>query len=83
MQRYKSVTLHVSPKNPISAKKKKITFSKIQIWPRNFFPEWFGTKQIEAMRFKNEFHDNSAQTDCSKDVDSDLERAQTSEHCSK
>ena len=51
MQRYSSVTLHVSPKNPISAEKKKITFSK-----------------IEAISFRNEFHDNSAQTDCSKEM---------------
>ena len=81
MQRYSSVTLHVSPKIPISAEKLKITFSKIQILPQNFFPEWFGPKQMEAIRFLNGFHDNSAQTECSKKkVDSDL-RAQTSEHC--
>ena len=66
MQRYSSVTLHVSPKNPISAEKLKITFSKIQFLAINFFPEWFGPKQIEAIRFQNGFHDNSAQTDCSK-----------------
>ena len=68
MQRYSSVTLHVSPKNPISAEKLKITFSKIQIVPQIFFPEWFGPKQIEAIRFRNEFHDNSAQADCSKET---------------
>ena len=68
MQRYSSVTLHVSPKNPISAEKLKITFSKIKILPQNFFPEWFGPKQIEAIRFQNEFHDKSAQTDCSKEM---------------
>jgi hypothetical protein len=51
MQHYSSVTLHVSPKNPISAGKLKITFAKIKILPRNFFPEWFGPKQIEAIRF--------------------------------
>ena len=68
MQRYSSVTLNISPKNPISAGKKKITFSKIQILAQNFFPEWFGPKQIEAIRFPNEFHDNSAQTDCSKEM---------------
>ena len=51
MQRYSSVTLHVSPKNPNSAEKLKITFSKIQIFPEIFFPEWFGPKQIEAIRF--------------------------------
>ena len=68
MQRYSSVTLHVSPKNPISAEKFKITFAKIQILPRNFFPEWFGPKQIEAIRFRNGFHDKSPQTDCSKEM---------------
>ena len=68
MQRYSSVTLHVSPKNPISAEKKKITFSKIHILARNFFPQWFGPKQIEAIHFQNKFHDNSAQTDCSKEI---------------
>ena len=33
-----------------------------------FFPEWFGPKQIEAIRFRNEFHDKSAQTDGSKEM---------------
>ena len=68
MQRYSSVTLHVSPKNPISAEKLKITFSNIQLLPQNFFPDWFGPKQIEAIRFRNKFHDKSAQTDCSKEM---------------
>ena len=68
MLRCNSVTLHVSPKNPFSAEKLKITFAKIQILPQNFFPEWFGPKQIEAIRFRNEFHDKSAQTDCSKEM---------------
>ena len=68
MQCYSSVTLHVCPKNPISAEKRKITFSKIQVLPRNFFPKWFGPKQIEAIHFQNEFHDNSAQTYCSKEM---------------
>ena len=68
MQRYSSVTLHVSPKNPISAEKLKITFSKIQILSQKNFPEWFGPKQIEAIRFRNGFHDKSAQTDCSKEM---------------
>ena len=51
MQRYNSVTLHVSPKKPILAEKLIRTLAKIQIWPRNFFPEWFGPKKIEALRF--------------------------------
>ena len=82
MQRYSSVILHVSLKNPILAEKKKITFSKVQFLHRNFFPEWFGPKQVIAIRLRNEFHDNLAQTD-QRNVDSDLERAQTSEHCSR
>ena len=68
MQRYSSVTLHVSPKNPISAEILKVTFSKIQIFPQDFFPVWFGPKQVEAKRFQNGFHDKSAQTDCSKEM---------------
>ena len=44
MQLYSSVTLHVSPKNPISAEKLKITFAKIKIKPQHFFPKWFGPK---------------------------------------
>ena len=36
--------------------------------PPNFFPEWFGPKQIEAIRFQNGFHEKSAQTDCSKEL---------------
>ena len=68
MQRYNSVTLHVSPKNRMSAEKLKKTFSKIQILPHNFFPEWFGPKQIEAIHFQNQFHDNSSPTDCSKEM---------------
>ena len=68
MVRYSSVTLHVSPKNPISAEKLKITFAKIQILPQNFFHEWFGPKQIEAKRIQNGFREKSAQTDCSKEM---------------
>ena len=68
MQRCNSVTLHVSPKHTISAEKLKITFAKIQILPRKFFPEWFGPKQIKAIRFLNGFHYKSAQTDCSEEM---------------
>ena len=53
MQRYSSVTLRDSPKNPILAEKLKIAFAKIQILPQNFFPEWFDPKQIEAIYFQN------------------------------
>ena len=68
MQRYSSVTLHVSPKNQISREKLKITSTKFQISIPNFFPEWFGPKQIEAIHFRNGFHDKFAQTDCSKEM---------------
>ena len=68
MQRYSSVTLHVSPENPISAEKLKITFATIQILPPIFFPEWFGPKQVEAIRFRDGFHEKSTQTDCSKEM---------------
>ena len=68
MQRYSSVTLHVSPKKTISAEKLKITSTKIQILPRKFSPEWFGPKQIEAIRFRYGFHEKSAQTDCFKEM---------------
>ena len=68
MQRYSSVTLHVSPKNLISAEKLKITFAKLQILPQIFFPKWLGPNQIEAISFGNGFHDKSAQTDYSKEM---------------
>ena len=51
LQRDSSVTLHVSPKTPISDGSKKITSTKIQILPCNFFPDWFGHKTIEPIRF--------------------------------
>ena len=68
MERYSSVTLLVSPKNPISAEKLKIMFFKNPNFSPFFFPEWFGPTQIEAIRFQNGFHDNSAQTDCSEEM---------------
>ena len=40
----------------------------MQILPQHFFPEWFGPKQIEAIRFRNLFHDNSAEADRSKEM---------------
>ena len=63
MKRYSSVTLHVSRKNPISRKKLKIPFTKIQISIQTKFPERFGQKQIEAKGFRNGFHDKSAHPD--------------------
>ena len=82
MKRYSSVTLHESPKHPNSREKIKSTSTKFQISIQKNFPEWFGQKQIEALRFWNRFHDKSGQTDCSKEMlFLTPERAQTSEHC--
>ena len=78
MQSYSSFTLHVSSENPISAEKLKITLSKIQILPPNVvwsktnwsytFLKWILWKISSNWLFQ-------------RNVDSDLERAQTSEHC--
>ena len=58
MQRYSSITLHVSHKTPISEGSKKITSTKIQILPQNKFPEWFGTETTEPIRFQKSFMKN-------------------------
>ena len=50
-QRYSNVTLHVSPKTPISEGLKEITSTKIQILPQNKFPELFGPKTTETICF--------------------------------
>ena len=47
MQRYSSVTLHVSPKNPISAEKLKITFFKSQFCPEIFFLSGLVQKKLK------------------------------------
>ena len=52
MQRYSSVTLHVSPKNPISAEKLKIPFTKIQILPPNFFLSGLVQNKLKLYVFK-------------------------------
>ena len=66
MQRYSSVTLHLSKKkNNFSGEIENNFFENPNFAP-NFFPQWFGPKQIEAICFQNGFHDNSAQTDCFK-----------------
>ena len=54
----RSVILHVNPKNPFSVEKLKITSTKIQIFLRNFFPEWFGHKEIEHIRFWKSYMKN-------------------------
>ena len=58
LQRYGSVTLHLSPKNPISEGQRKNTSAKIQILPWQFFPQWFGHKTIESSCFWNDFMKN-------------------------
>ena len=68
MKHYSSVTLHVSPKKPISSEKLKIVSTKIQISIKKKIPERFDQKIIEAIHFWNGFNDKSAQTDCSKEM---------------
>ena len=68
MHRYSSVTLHVSPKKPNFSREKENDFFKNPNFAKHFFPEWFSPKQIEAIRFQNEFQDNSAPTDCFKEM---------------
>ena len=55
MQRYSSVTLHVSQKNRISAEKLKWTFSKIQILPKNFFLSGLVHNKLKLNVFKMAF----------------------------
>ena len=52
LQRYSSVTLNVSPKNPISGVKKKITSSKIQISPQKNFLSGLVIKQLNLLVFE-------------------------------
>ena len=81
MKRYSSVTLQVSPKNPISEEKLKITSPKIKISPQKKFPEWFGHKEIERICFWKSNMKNSSNWFFQRNVGFDLKRAQTSEHC--
>ena len=56
MQRYSSVTLHVSPKKPILAEKlKKKTFSKIQIFPKIFFLSGLVHNKLKLYVFEMDF----------------------------
>ena len=54
MQRYSSVTLHVSPKNPILAEKLKITSAKIQILPEIFFLSGLVQNKLKLYTFEME-----------------------------
>ena len=58
MERYSSVTLHVSPKNPISAEKLKITFTKIQILPQNIFLSGLVQNKLKLYVFEMDFMKN-------------------------
>ena len=84
MQRYSSVTLHVSPKTPISAEKLKITFAKNQNFARKFLSSvvWSITNWSFTF-FKWISRQISSNWRFQRNVDFDLERAQTSEHSSK
>ena len=55
MQLYSSVTLHVSPKNPISAEKWKINFSKIRILPQKFFLIGLVLSKLKLYIFEMDF----------------------------
>ena len=55
MQRYSSVTLHVSLKNPISAKKLKITFQKSKFCPEIFFLSDLVQNKLKLCFFKMDF----------------------------
>ena len=83
MQRYSSVTVHVSPKNPISAKKLKITFSKIQNLPEIFSSLVWSKKSWSYTFLKWISWQFSSKWLFQINLDSNLERAQTSEHCFK
>ena len=80
MQRNSSVTLHVSPKNPISAEKNY--FFKNPNFAPKFFSSVVWSKKNWSYTFSKwiswQFSSNWL---FQRNVDSDLERAQTSEHC--
>ena len=67
MNCYSSVTIPVSPKNPISREKLKITSTKIQISIKKKFLSDLVFKKND-IRFWKEFPDKSAQTDCFKEI---------------
>ena len=59
MHCYSSFTLHVSPKNPISAEKLKITLAKIQILPpKLFFLNGLVQNQLKLYVFERDFMTN-------------------------
>ena len=68
LQRDSSVTLNTGQKSPISAKKLKITSTKIQILPWNFFPWVIWSKQNETYMLSKVFYEKSAQIDVSKEI---------------
>ena len=58
LQRYSSVTLHVSPKNPISVEKLKITSTKIKNFLRNFFLSGLVQNKLNLYVFEMDFMTN-------------------------
>ena len=50
-----------------SEEKLKITPAQIQILPHIFFPEWFGPKEIERIRFWNSYIKNQLKLIFTKD----------------
>ena len=81
-QRDSSVPLHVSPKNPISEEKKKITSTKIKISPpkKN---SWVicAIKKLNIYVFESLTWKISSNWFFQRNVCFKLERAQTSIHC--
>ena len=78
---YNSVTQHVSPKNPISGKKLRITSTKIQSSPKFFFLSDFVINQLNLYVIKS-FSWKIRSIWCfQRNVGSACERAQTSQHC--
>ena len=81
MKRYCIVTLHVSQKNPISREKLKIISTKIQISIQNVFLSDLDKKNFSYTFSKWISWQINLNLFFQRNVGSDLERAQTSEHC--
>ena len=80
MQRYNSITLHVSPKNEISVMKRTKNH-KTQILPQTFFLSNLGIKRLNLLVFERLSWKFSSNWYFQRNVGFNLERAQTAEHC--